>query len=72
MWHALRYGLRRLARSKLVSVTVMLTLAVGVGAVATAGARSPSGWRPGPTAARCSAGSCPPPHLGDAFLSSVV
>lgn len=38
MGHALRYGLRRLARSPLVSITVMLTLAVGVGAAATAGA----------------------------------
>ena len=36
MWHALRYGLRRLARSPLVSIAVILTLAVGVGAAATA------------------------------------
>jgi len=36
MWHAQRYALRRLARNPLVSLTVILTLAVGVGAVTTA------------------------------------
>jgi putative ABC transport system permease protein len=36
MWHELRYGLRRLGRNPLVSITVILTLAVGVGAVTTA------------------------------------
>src|SRR6266849_2988756 len=36
MIHDLRYGLRRLLRNPLVSVTVLLTLAVGVGAVTTA------------------------------------
>ncbi|HSS76832.1 MAG TPA: ADOP family duplicated permease [Thermoanaerobaculia bacterium] len=36
MWHELRYSLRRLGRNPLVSSTVILTLAVGVGAVTTA------------------------------------
>ncbi|MFY9819802.1 MAG: ABC transporter permease, partial [Thermoanaerobaculia bacterium] len=36
MWHELRYSLRRLTRNPLVSITVILTLAVGVGAVTTA------------------------------------
>lgn len=36
MQQELRYGLRRLRRNPLVSITVILTLAVGVGAVTTA------------------------------------
>ncbi|HEX3131922.1 MAG TPA: ADOP family duplicated permease [Thermoanaerobaculia bacterium] len=36
MWHDLRHGVRRLRQNPLVTATVILTLAVGVGAVTTA------------------------------------